>query len=231
MKNDYLLIVDEIELRRANKDDNMEELAKLVYNTDPYIYPFWFDNNEEKAIEVLKKLIREKGFIYNYENMYIAYDKTTGHIVGLVNAIDYTTDLDYDYTNLINTNTNYKFVVENYIYELIKLVKDEHTMYVVNCCVNKELRGKRIGTVLLGNFIKNMENAGFEKIEFDCLLHNVRAKNLYHSLGFKEMYTGIGFNGTENPTYPEIVYFKRNAGDTLLKEFTFDDNYPIHPKK
>ena len=34
------------------------------------------------------------------------------------------------------------------------------------------------------------------------------------SLGFKEMHTGIGFNGTENPTYPEIVFFKRKTGRT-----------------
>lgn len=217
-------------MRRANENDNMEELARLIYNTDPYIYPFWFNNNEELAVKILKDLIKEKGFIYNYENMYIAYDKTTGHIVGLVNAIDYTTDLEYDYTNLINLSDSSKFIVEKYINELIKFVNDEHTMYVVNCCVDKNLRGKRIGTVLLGNFVKNMEKAGFEKIEFDCLLHNVRAKNLYHSLGFKEMYTGIGFNGTENPTYPEIVYFKRNTGDSLLKEFKFDDDYPIHSR-
>ena len=33
--------------------------------------------------------------------MYIAYDKTNGHIVGLVCAIDYTMDLDYDYKGML----------------------------------------------------------------------------------------------------------------------------------
>ena len=114
--------------------------------------------------------------------------------------------------------------MRKYIKELIKEVKDNNCMYIVNCCVDKEFRSKRIGTVLLGNFLKIMEKAGFDTIEFDCLLHNVRAKNLYHSLGFKEMYTGIGFNGTENPTEPEIVFFKRKTGDSLLGEFKFDDS-------
>lgn len=224
VKNDYLLTYDEIDLRRAKSTDNFEEIAKLIYQTDPYIYPFWFNNSVEEAKKVLPKYIAEAGFIYNYENMYIAYDKTTGHIIGLICAIDHTTDLNFDYSELANIDPNYEFVVRKYIKELIKEVKDNNCMYIVNCCVDKEFRSKRIGTVLLGNFLKIMEKAGFDTIEFDCLLHNVRAKNLYHSLGFKEMYTGIGFNGTENPTEPEIVFFKRKTGDSLLGEFKFDDS-------
>lgn len=230
VKKDYLLTYDEIDLRRAKADDNFEELAKLIYDTDPYIYPFWFNNNIEEAKKVLAEYITKPGFIYNYENMYIAFDKTTGHIVGLLCAIDYTTDLDFDYSELASVNSNYEFVVRKYIKELIKEVQDNKCMYVVNCCVDKSLRSKRIGTVLFGNFLKLMEKEGFDTIEFDCLLHNVRAKNLYHSLGFKEMYTGIGFNGTENPTEPEIVFFKRKTGDSLLGEFKFDDSL-LGPRK
>ena len=229
-KNDYLLIYDEIDLRRANKDDNFEEIASLIYQTDPYIYPFWFKGGVEEAKKVLPKYIAEPGFICYYENCYIAYDKTTGHIVGLICAIDYTTNLDYDYTELSNTNDEYAFVVKNYIKLLIDEVNENKSMYIVNCCVDKSVRSKRIGSVMLGNFIKLMEKAGYDTIEFDCLLHNVRAKNLYHSLGFKEMYTGIGFNGTENPTYPEIVFFKRKTGDSLLGEFKFDDSL-LGPRK
>lgn len=226
VKQEYLLTYDTIELRRANERDNFKEIAKLIYETDKYIYPYWFNNNEEKAIEYLSKMVQEPKFIYYYENMYIAYDTTFSCIVGIVNAIDYTTELDYDYTDFKKTNERFAFVYKHYIKELIDLVKREKTMYAVNLCVSKNLRGKRIGSVLLGNFIKQMEKAGFDTIEFDCLLHNCRAKNLYHSLGFKEMYTGIGFNGKENPTYPEIVYFKRKAGDSLLDEFKFNDEYP-----
>ena len=41
---------------------------------------------------------------------------------------------------------------------------------------------------------------------------------------------GIGFNGTENPTEPEIVFFKRKTGDSLLGEFKFDDSL-LRPRK
>jgi len=229
-KKEYLLTYDEIDLRRANKNDDFKEIVKLIYQTDPYIYPFWFNNDIEKAQEILPKYIGQPGFIYNYENMYIAHDKTKGQIVGLVCAIDHTINLDFDYTELENISPESAFVVKKYIKELIDEVQKNKCMYVVNCCVDKEFRSKRIGTVMLGNFIKLMEQAGYDTIEFDCLLHNVRAKNLYHSLGFKEMYTGIGFNGTENPTEPEIVFFKRKTGDSLLGEFKFNDS-SLGPKR
>lgn len=229
-KKDYLLTYDEIDLRRAKRTDNLEEIAKLIYQTDPYIYPFWFKNGVEEAQEVLPKYIVQPGFIYNYENMYVAHDKTNGHIVGLVCAIDYTTNFDFDYTELASISPEYAFIVKNYIKVLIDEVLENKSMYIVICCVDKEFRSKRIGTVMLGNFVKLMEKAGYDTIEFDCLLHNVRAKNLYHSLGFKEMYTGIGFNGTEKPTEPEIVFFKRKTGDSLLGEFKFDDSI-LGPKK
>ena len=223
-KKEYLLTYDEIDLRRARRDDNMEDIAKLIYQTDPYIYPFWFKGGVEEAMRILPKYIVQPGFIHYYENMYVAYNKTNGHIVGLVCAIDYTMDLDFDYSELESLSPESKFIVNKYIKLLINDTMEHKSMYVVNCCVDKEFRSKRIGTVMLGNFIKLMEGAGYDTIEFDCLLHNVRAKNLYHSLGFKEMFTGIGFNGTENPTYPEIVFFKRKTGDSLLGEFKFDDS-------
>ena len=54
MKNSYLVENEFIYFRRAQKDDNMEEIAKLLYQTDPYIYPYWFDNDEDKCVGFLK---------------------------------------------------------------------------------------------------------------------------------------------------------------------------------
>ena len=39
-KKDYKIGFEDIILRRASKDDNMADIAKLIYETDPYIYPF-----------------------------------------------------------------------------------------------------------------------------------------------------------------------------------------------
>ena len=80
-KKDYLLTYDEIDLRRARKDDNFEELAKLIYQTDPYIYPFWFKGGVEEAQKILPKYIAQPKFIYNYENTNPTSNATEGKFI------------------------------------------------------------------------------------------------------------------------------------------------------
>ena len=90
-------------------------------------------------------------------------------------------------------------------------------MYIPNVCVDKSLRGKRIGTRLLGYFIGQMEAAGFNRFALDCLLHNLPAKNLYHSLGFREMKLINGFTGGDDRL--DVVCFLRKKGAYLPEEF------------
>ena len=217
-KNSYEINLEDIILRRARSDDNMEEIARLIYQTDPYIYPFWFNNNEKEAIEVLSDEIQKEGFFYYYENIYVAYDKNTKKIVGIVNAVDSTTNLEYDYSKLESVNHNYKFTINKYIKELITEVEEKKYMYISNVCIDVNYRSNKIGSRLLKYFIEQMHEAGFDEIAFDCLMHNLRAKNLYHSLGFKEVAEGIGFDGTEHSTV-EVVFFKKKSTKFTKEDF------------
>ena len=220
MKNNYFVENELIHFRRAKKDDNMEEISRLIYDTDPYIYSYWFENNIEKCIKFLEKEIMKDGFIFNYNNLYVAHDQTVNKIVGVICAIDKSTNLEYDYELLGKTNKYYQRTVEEYFKPIIEEVEkfDEKTMYVPNVCIDKNMRGKKIGTRLLGYFISQMEKVGFNRFELDCLLHNLPAKNLYHSLGFREMKLLEGFNGNENKTI-EVVNFLRKKGAYLPEEF------------
>lgn len=220
MKNRYLVEDNEIEFRRASVNDNIEDIATLIYKTDPYIYPFWFNNNINDAIAYLKKIILKPNNLFNIDNIYVAYDRNSNHILGILCAIDKSLTFDNDYTEDIKVNHNYDFTLNNYVIPIEKEVKefDNQTIYISNVCVNEELRGKGIGSKLLGYFISQMEKQGFDKFELDCLLHNLRAKNLYHSLGFKEMKEIVGFDGT-NHSNVEVVSFLRKKGAYYPEEF------------
>ena len=217
-KKSYEINLEDIILRRARKDDNMEDIAKLIYETDPYIYPFWFNNDINEALEYLVPKIQEPGYIYNYENCYVAYANDINKIVGVVCAIDPTTNLDYNYEDDESINERYKFTINNYVKEIIKEVEEKKYMYLVNVCIDEEYRSNRIGSRLLRYFIEQMHQAGFDEIGFDCLMHNLRAKNLYHSLGFKEVSEGIGFDGTDHSTV-EIVFFKKKSSAFTSEDF------------
>ena len=219
MKNSYLVENEFIYFRRAKKDDNMEEIAKLLYQTDPYIYPYWFDNDENKCIEFFKEEILKDGFIFNYNNLYVAFDKTINKIVGVICAIDKSVDLNYDYDSLKKVNSKYDTTINKYINPILEEVEefDDTTIYISNVCIDKSLRGKKIGTNLLGYFVSKMEQVGFDRFALDCLLHNLPAKNLYHSLGFREMKLMNGFTGSSDIV--EVVCFLRKKGAYLPEEF------------
>ena len=219
MRNSYLVENEFIYFRRARKEDNMEEIAKLLYQTDPYIYPFWFDNDEKKCIDFLKEEIFKDGFIFNYNNLYVAFDKTVNRIVGVICAIDKSVDLNYDYDSLKKVNNKYEITIDKYINPILEEVEEfnNSTIYISNVCIDKTLRGKKIGTKLLGYFIGKMEQKGFDIFALDCLLHNLPAKNLYHSLGFREMKLMNGFTGSSDTV--EVVCFLRKKGAYLPEEF------------
>ncbi len=222
-KESYEVNLEDIVCRRAKTTDNMTEIAILIYQTDPYIYPYWFERSVDKAIEFLSDKILMPGFIFYYENLYVAVDKKTNKIIGLIAAQDNSVNLDFDYKPYININENHKNTIEKYIYHCIDCIKEENDMYIMNCTVLEECRGRKIGTKLLGHFISNMERAGFDRFRLDCLLHNLRAKNLYHSLGFKEVEDLLDFGGYGPDV--EIVTFKRHKGDFLPEEFQKVEKY------
>ncbi len=225
-KKSYEIDLEDIVLRRARSTDNMEEIAMLIYQTDPYIYPYWFNDDIDEAIDYLVPRIQKPGYIYYYENCYVAYEAEQNRIVGLICAIDQTTDLEYDYTDDELINSRYNFTIKNYFKEIIHEVQENKYMYILNVCIDGRYRSNKIGSRLLRYFIEQMHEAGFDDIELDCLMHNLRAKNLFHSLGFIEVAEGIGFDGTENSTV-EVVFFKKKSTPYTAKDFQQLPSYDV----
>lgn len=190
----------ELTFRKAKATDNLEEIAELIYNTDEYIYPYWFGNLENCKKE-LPNLMLEDKFFYNYNNFQIAIDKSNNKIVGVVCIVDKDVDLSYDYDKIKNKNERYNFTVENYIYDLIQEVKESDFAYISNVCVSKEYAGKKIGTRLLNYVIEVYK----KKIVLDVLTENPGAIHLYKKLGFEQ--TSEVFKGFNSPTEekPDVI--------------------------
>lgn len=219
MKESYFIDEEDLVFRRASENDNFNEIASLIYDTNKYMYPFWF-NSKEEAIDVLSKLISEEGSIFNYNNMYVCYNNLTNQIIGMVNAIDNTINLNFDYDK-IASNDNTSITINSYIKPLIENVlskKNKKYMFIPCICVNDKYRSKGIGTKLMGYFINQMEGSGFEEFELNCFINNLRAKNLFHSMGFKEIKTIKGFDGNKDSKILEVV-FLRKKGNNYLTDF------------
>ena len=68
-------------IRKLKKSDNLKQAAKLIYLTDPYIYPYWFEDNIEKGIQTLTQMLQEPT-IFSYKNCIAAI--VNKQVVGLI---------------------------------------------------------------------------------------------------------------------------------------------------
>ena len=188
---------NKILVRKIKDDDNLEKVSELLYKTDKYIYPYWFESLD-KCIKELTPLLVEDKFFFNINNLYVAIDIEKDIIVGVTCIVDKYVDLDYDYTNLRKVNERYKFTIDNYIMGLIKEVKESDFAYISNVCVDEKYRGMHIGNFMISNIIKIYKEQLFKKIVLDVLADNPGAIKLYQNLGF-EKFTEI-FKGFNNPS-------------------------------
>lgn len=197
-----------IVIRKANKKDDLERISELIYNVDPYIYPYWFESLEN-CKKVLPKLILEDNFIFNIETIYIAINSDNNEIVGLSSIVDKYSISNYDYEKLSNNKENIKYTIKNYIKPMIEDIKIKNIATITNMCVKQEYRNMHIGYKLLNTvieeYIDNNSNNDVEYIEFDVLAHNKSAIKLYKNLGFKQIGNiEKGFNGN-NMEKPEVI--------------------------
>ena len=201
-----------LKIRKATVNDNLEEIAELIYYTDDYIYPYWFGNLENCQRE-LPKLLVEENFFFNVKNLYIAIDVENDKIVGVVCVLDKSYDFEYDYNKLRKYSERYCFTVDNYIMGLINEVREADFAYISNVCVHKEYRGKHIGNKLVSYVIDVYTEKMFDEIVLDVLAQNPGAIKLYQNLGF-EQFTEIfkGFNGP-NSQKPDVFSMKVQIGD------------------
>lgn len=187
----------QLEFRKATSEDNLEEIAELIYNTDEYIYPYWFGNVENCKRELSSLMVDDK-FFFNVNNLFVAVDKSNNKIIGVTCVVDKNTDLSYDYSELRNKNKRYEFTIDNYIKGLIDEVNGVDFAYISNVCVNAEYRGKQIGKQMLMHVIDVYRKKYFKEIILDVLAHNTGAIKLYQNLGFEQISEIFeGFNGPD----------------------------------
>jgi len=201
----------EILIRKANKEDDLNRICELIYDVDPYIYPYWF-GTKENCKKILSKLLLEDSFVFNIETFYIAIDKSNNKIVGIASIVDKYTNLEYDYSSLLEYNDNFNFVINEYIMPMIEAVKENNTACLTNMCVDKKYRNMHIGLNLLdfaiNDYINNSKNLG-NAIEFDVLKDNISAIKLYKHLGFKQVGNVLkGFNG-KDLNAPDVIIMRK----------------------
>jgi hypothetical protein len=76
--------VDELKVRKLALTDDLQRVAGCIYDTDPYIFPYLYDGNEELGKEVIINMVKGDT-VYNYRNIWVA--ELDGEIAGIIVAL------------------------------------------------------------------------------------------------------------------------------------------------
>ncbi|WP_035480970.1 GNAT family N-acetyltransferase [Aliagarivorans marinus] len=188
-----------IKIRHANSSDNLLDIAELVYDTDPIIYPE-IASCRDTAIAILAALIRVDCGPYCLSNILVA--DIDGQIAGisvcLIEQRPWVKELvasAYQAQGVPFTDTE-KYVFNEYFYSLNEYF-DDQTIYISNVCTKPEYRGCGVASNLL-NYINRLKGSSALHVLDD----NANAIRVYKSLGFKisKHEDGFAASGQPRPT-------------------------------
>ena len=190
----------DITIRKLKNGDDLNQVAKLIYLTDPYIYPNWF-NSIEDGIKVIREMINLPT-LYNSENITVAV-MSDGMISGLVVSKQTPFIEEQQYIsqafNLakIKEDKRTKEVFDAY-YSKMGNVQDGY--YIANVVVDPKYRNRGIAATLVSTVMNGKDFCSLE-----CVIRNSAAWRLYQRLGFKIAYEYPGVY--EVPCYK--MFYKR----------------------
>ena len=88
--------MEKLIIRKATVSDNFLQIAKLIYLSDIYIFPYWF-SSEDEGIKVIADMMKKDDTMFSYKHCLIA--ETGGEIVGAINYFDINSDISNDYSH------------------------------------------------------------------------------------------------------------------------------------
>jgi len=177
-----------MEIRFANNEDDKRDLARLIYQVDPYIYPYWFNDNQDDGILVLTQLLNDVESIFYFKNCIIA--KENDQIVGIFSFIPPNAKLNLDYSKY-DVDFRSHHVIQNYIVDVIQnLVKDD--VCVVGLFVDPKYRRRNIATKMFCFLFDNIKS---KTCTLEVLADNNAAIELYNKFSFEISKTYYGYNG------------------------------------
>lgn len=181
--------------------DDLAQVAKLIYYTDDYIFPYLYDNNVEIGISVIINMIRGNT-IYNYRNITVA--EIDGKIAGII--VSKETPIVMDMGEMVrcfidaNEPVGERFTkTYKEYYQLFENEPDG--VYIANVCVDGYYRGKGVGKKMMAEYLKANPQKTYH---LETVKSNSSALKVYQNSGFEIVNEYLGF--IDIPCYRMIRY-------------------------
>lgn len=186
-------------------DKQLEEIAGLVYDTDPYIYPAMF-GNRDNAITIIPEMYRLKDGMFSLSNTYIALDGNL--VIGMIlwkrGNLKWNTKTYWESLKRtgIKASPHIRKVIDEYFADYDQI--DCSIVSIINVCVDSKYQGQGVCTQMMKQFFAQFHSLDihYKKTEFELYVldNNPSAIHVYEKLGFEIVEKLDGFSiETEKP--------------------------------
>lgn len=179
-----------VTIRKLEDSDDLSQVAKLIYLTDPYVYPTWF-NSMDEGIRVIKEMINLPT-LYNKENITVAV-MPDGYIAGVIVAKQTPFAEEYEAAckacelSGVQVGDKTKVIFDVYY---SKMGHERDGYYIANVSIDPDYRKRGIAASLLSKVIEGKTHCSLE-----CVIANRGAWRLYQRLGFQIAFEYPGVRG------------------------------------
>ena len=183
------LDVERFSLNKVNLTDldEVRKVGELIYHTDPYVYPAFFDNDIELARKCALKLL-EKETLFHHKNIKIG--KINGRIAGFMVILDEFPKDNYHQMkeameeSLGHLTPRFEECMEGYFNTLSEGWEGRQIM---SLAVLPEYRKKRVASKMLNSLPKT------DTFSLACVKANQPARDLYRKCGYEYRFEYPGF--------------------------------------
>jgi len=169
-------------IRLLTLEDDLNQAAHILYQTDPFIFPFLF-GKPEKANIGLSKLMSLPNNSFSYLHTIVYID--SGMIKGLLIETNPSDQLDEakDFTESFKPISSLRMALgQLFLFPILK--RHLEGRYIQNVCVDAPYRGQGIGKELLQDSIERAKEDQIKALYLDVSNKNPGARKLYESYGF-----------------------------------------------
>lgn len=186
----------------GNNTAKIEQVARLIYKADPFIYPGAFGDNINYAAKVISYFINNSISYFKKQNIYFAEcgSKIVGAMVLLRNAN--FSDVDCTSIRAVFPELPKGFEIACAAgFNTAKKEVSANMMYICSLAVDENLRRRHVGKKMIEAVVAR--NSG-KDISLHVLCENTPAIGLYKACGFEmkseKAYDGFAVSG-ERPKF------------------------------
>lgn len=189
-----------LDVSLARATDNKTDIGRVLYDTDPYVYPEAFGSDRDKAARSLGRLIGMDNTLLDYKNIVVA------RYNGTVAGVCLITDGKYSWNkkallerigNDLPMRESFEYASDKYFTRLAS--GDKNCIEIVALSVDEGFRRKHIGTKLLEEVSRLFPD---KAQELEVLQDNESAIKMYENIGFEivgEPFEGFAPAGLKRP--------------------------------